>query len=165
MKLHCNLAKVVEFGLFILLTFVLCAGAQGQTFTVLHAFTGQLDGGNPLGTPTLGADGNFYGTTYYASATQRGTAYKLALVGGDWTVSTLYTFGTGGQTDGQNPYGNLLFSGGILYGVAWEGGASVLSLACVPHRMQIPFALCLPCGPPGCTTFKAVMANIHFLAI
>ena len=93
------------------------------------------------GTPTLGADGNFYGTTYYASATQRGTAYKLAPAGGGSTVTTLYTFGTGGPTDGQNPYGNLLFSGGTLYGVAWEGSAynfgTVFSLRPAPNANPV----------------------------
>jgi uncharacterized repeat protein (TIGR03803 family) len=39
-----------------------------------------------------------------------------------WTEKVLHAFGTG--TDGQNPYGGLVFgSGGNLYGTTIYGGA------------------------------------------
>jgi uncharacterized repeat protein (TIGR03803 family) len=38
---------------------------DGWTYTSLHDFTGGSDGANPVGGPTLDANGNVYGTTYY----------------------------------------------------------------------------------------------------
>ena len=67
--------------------------------------------------------GDLYGTTYYNSSTGRGTAYKLSHAGTGWVLTTLYTFGAGGPTDGRNPYGSLVRdSSGVFYGAAWEGG-------------------------------------------
>ncbi len=126
MKLDsCRTARAVSLALVVFAIFVVvCAAAQAQTFSVLHTFTGQSDGGTPLGTPMLDAKGNFYGTTYYNSSTGYGTAYKLGLIGQNWVTTTLYTFGSGGQADGQNPYGNLVQdSKGIFYGAATWGGS------------------------------------------
>lgn len=105
--------------------FVLCGTIQAQTFTVLHTFTGQGEGGVPLGTPIMDAKGALYGTTYYNGTTGWGTAYKIAPSGSSWVLTTLYTFGAGGQTDGQNPYGNLVLdSKGVLYGTTPWGGTN-----------------------------------------
>ena len=51
----------------------------GGTFTNLYTFTGGNDGGYPQAAPTLGADGNLYGTTSDAGADQAGTVYRLSL--------------------------------------------------------------------------------------
>ena len=38
--------------------------ASGQTYTTLHAFTGNSDGGYPLAPVILDSKGNLYGTTF-----------------------------------------------------------------------------------------------------
>jgi hypothetical protein len=48
------------------LSLSLCAFAPAQTYTVLHSFTGGLDGSQPLTTLTRDAAGNLYGTTPWA---------------------------------------------------------------------------------------------------
>ncbi|HUK74100.1 MAG TPA: choice-of-anchor tandem repeat GloVer-containing protein [Candidatus Bathyarchaeia archaeon] len=145
MKLnHSRPAGAVWLAIFVCATFVvLCGTAQGQTFSVLYTFTGQHDGGNPLGTPMMDANGNFYGTTYYNGTTGWGTVYKLSPQSSGYVMTTLYTMGSGGATDGQNPYGNLVQdSSGVLYGAAWEGGTydvgTVFSLRPYPKALPIP---------------------------
>ncbi len=126
MKLESYRLRVICLAFVLSVIFVLCGTAQAQTFTVLHTFTGQGDGGVPLGTPMMDAKGTLYGTTYYNGSTGKGTAYKIGSSGGGaWTLTTLYAFGTGGQNDGQNPYSNLVLdSKGVLYGTTPWGGAN-----------------------------------------
>ena len=157
MKLaNCRLASATWLALAILLMLALCGAAQAQTFTVLHYFTGQADGGMPLGTPTMDAGGNFYGTTYYNGSTGWGTAYKLAPAGSGYVLTTLYTMGAGGPTDGQNSYGNLVFNHGTLYGAAWEGGANnfgtVFSLR--PSPRAFPVSALSPMWPTWLHSFN-----------
>ncbi len=104
----------------------------------------------------LDTKGNFYGTTYYNSATGWGTAYKLGLIGQNWVLTPLYSFGSGGPTDGQNPYGNLVEdSAGVLYGAAWEGGAfdvgTVFSLR--PSPKAFPVSVASPMWPTWLHSF------------
>jgi uncharacterized repeat protein (TIGR03803 family) len=89
------------------------------TFTILHAFTGGTDGGNPNGPPIQATDGNFYGTTWFGGAHGDGTVYKVTSGG---ALTTLYSF-TGG-TDGSGPSAPLVQgTDGNLYGSAQFGGA------------------------------------------
>jgi len=89
------------------------------TFTLLHAFTGGADGGQPEGPPIQASDGNFYGSTSIGGAQGQGTVYKLILGG---TLTTLYSF-TGG-TDGSVPSGPFVQgTDGYLYGSTQLGGA------------------------------------------
>jgi len=46
-------------------------------FTVLHTFTGGLDGGNPKGDLIIDSAGNLYGTTYVKGRFDSGTVFKL----------------------------------------------------------------------------------------
>ena len=87
--------------------------------TVLHAFTGGVDGRYPTAGLTLGNDGNFYGTTSSGgAATNAGTVFKIT-TNGDFT--TLHVF-TGGA-DGGTPRASLtLGPEGDLYGVTSTGG-------------------------------------------
>jgi uncharacterized repeat protein (TIGR03803 family) len=66
------------------------------TLTVLHNFTGLTDGNMPNGGLTLGADGNFYGTTT-AGGTCCGVIFKMTPTG---TLTVLHTFG---GKDGGGP--------------------------------------------------------------
>ena len=93
--------------------------------TVLHVFTGGLDGGNPSGGVILDAAGNLFGVTHDGGSapscssngtTGCGVVYKLSpLAGGGWRESVLYSFFDAG--DGAYPGGSLILdASGNLYG-------------------------------------------------
>jgi uncharacterized repeat protein (TIGR03803 family) len=85
--------------------------------TVLYSFTGQSDGGNPYAAPIEGADGNYYGTTWYDAAQGCGTVYKMTPAG------SLTTFRTFGHTDGCSPIAPLVqVNDGSFYGTTQIGG-------------------------------------------
>ncbi len=97
--------------------------ASGQE-TVLYAFTGGADGGNPYAGIILDSAGNLYGTTVNGGLTNCpggcGVAYKVTPSGQE---TVLYSF-TGGA-DGANPYAGLIRDpAGNLYGTTSEGGGS-----------------------------------------
>jgi uncharacterized repeat protein (TIGR03803 family) len=90
------------------------------TATILHHFTGQADGGDPLGALVY-QDGNLYGTTRFGGSAGNGVVYELSPSSGGWTETVLYTF-NGGVNDGANPYGGVIFdSAGNLYGTTSGG--------------------------------------------
>jgi uncharacterized repeat protein (TIGR03803 family) len=92
----------------------------GGTETVLHSFAGPpSDGLDPeLGSLTLDAAGNLYGTTALGGEFRQGTVFKVTAKG---TESVLYNF-TGGA-DGGNPVGGVaLDNAGNLYGTASSFG-------------------------------------------
>src|ERR1700683_2168502 len=47
----------------VLVPWILGRAAQAQTFTLLHAFTGGAEGGDPAGGLVMDGEGNLYGTT------------------------------------------------------------------------------------------------------
>jgi uncharacterized repeat protein (TIGR03803 family) len=104
----------------------------GWKETVLHVFTGGVDGGNPAGGLILDSAGNAYGVTndggdasvcVVDGRTGCGVVFRLSpLVGGGWKETVLYTFTD--ASDGANPAGNLtLDATGNLYGVAGFGSS------------------------------------------
>jgi len=101
---------------------IVTAGLQAQTFTVLHTFTGQGDGSNPIAGLTLDRAGNLYGTTSNLQFPPgNGTVFKLSRAGSGWILNTLYAFQ--GGTDGANPQARVIFGpDGTLYGTTTYGG-------------------------------------------
>lgn len=88
---------------------------QAWTEKVLYNFTGNNDGGEPMGNVLLGADGNLYGTTAGYGQSNYGTIYRLTPDGGNWDFSVLHAFQGGG--DGEVPRDGLIQdSEGTLYG-------------------------------------------------
>lgn len=88
---------------------------------VLHAFTDGSDGRSPYG-GLLSSGGTIYGTTvedgsFGGGQVGGGTVFSLNPATGAETV--LYTFE--GGSDGDSPYGNLIYSGGLLYGTTADG--------------------------------------------
>ncbi len=92
----------------------------GGRETVLHAFTGGADGGNPVGALIRDSSGNLYGVTYTGGAGGAGVVFQVTSAGQE---TVLYNF-TGGA-DGGGPGGPLARdSAGDLCGTASLGGAS-----------------------------------------
>ncbi len=85
----------------------------------LFSFTGS-DGGNPYGDLTY-SSGVLYGMTQYGgpNANQYGNIFSINANGTSYT--DLHDFA---NTDGAYPFGDLVLSGGVLYGMAVNGGAS-----------------------------------------
>lgn len=89
--------------------------------TTLHSFcstSGCGDGEYSYAVPVLGADGNFYGTTYLGGSKGDGTVFKMTPGG---TLTTLHNFG---GADGSEPLAGLAAgSDGNFYGTTNLGGS------------------------------------------
>jgi len=96
------------------------------TLTTLYSFTGNTDGGCPMGGLIQATDGNFYGTTLQGGANAgsngngAGTIFKITPSG---TLTTLYSFcSQSGCTDGEEPLAGLVqATDGNFYGTTYYG--------------------------------------------
>jgi hypothetical protein len=118
-----NFVRVMLFALLIICS----PSAHAQTFTVLHNFTGGVDGSTPEAGLTMDASGNLYGTAGAGGEAGGcgglgcGTVYKLTRRGSGWTFSPLYSF-TGGS-EGAFPVARVIpGANGTLYGSTFAGG-------------------------------------------
>jgi len=104
------------------LSMVLSPSAQGQTFNVIHTFTGGQDGGYPYAGLTLDRAGNLYGTASYGGGgADCGTVFKLVHKSSSWLFSQLYSFA--GYYDACGPSTGVIFGpDGSLYGTTGAGG-------------------------------------------
>ena len=94
--------------------------AQAQTFTVLHNFTGGLDGGSPYAGLSAGRGGTLYGTTS-AGGRGYGTVFELSHRRSGWVFEPI--FGFAGGADGEGPTaGVIIGADGSLYGTTYAGG-------------------------------------------
>lgn len=99
-----------------------CELAAAHQERVLYTFTGQNDGGRPMGTLTFDPARNLYGTTTNGGTYGGGVAFRLSASGSLWSYSVLYSFGAG--SDGLAPTGKLIFdAAGNLYGTTSAGGS------------------------------------------
>jgi uncharacterized repeat protein (TIGR03803 family) len=96
---------------------------DGSDYTLLHSFAGSPSGGSGPTGALIEYDGALYGMTSAGGAADGGTVFKVNPNGTGLAV--LHSF-TGGGSDGSAPFGSLLPSGGVLYGMTWRGGASNL---------------------------------------
>lgn len=107
-------------------------GANAQTFTKIHDFTGP-DGKLPVGTLTMDAGGNLYGTTTSGGTNEHGTVFKLTRHGLSWIFTTLYRF-TGGS-DGFAPCGGVAIGpDGALYGTTSDSGCGADPDYCIYNQ-------------------------------
>jgi uncharacterized repeat protein (TIGR03803 family) len=118
MKTPAAAKKLLLWALFSL------SGCNGfaQTFTVLHHFTTNYDGGYPQS--GLIADGNtLYGTTFRSGPrtgpTLGGTIYRVNTDGSGYSV--LHFFDV---TNGAGPIGGLVLNNGTLYGTTYQAGTN-----------------------------------------
>jgi hypothetical protein len=118
-------ARAIALG--IVLTVVALA-AHAQTFTVLHNFTDQNDGGSPAAGMTVDSHGTFYGTTEYGGDLSCdgggppgcGVLFKFKNTGSGWVLTPIHAF-----NDSQFPtYPGVpaVGSDGNLYDVTFLGG-------------------------------------------
>ncbi len=95
--------------------------ALDGTFTILHKFAdGKPKPALPYTGVTFGPDGYLYGATLNGGKLNKGTVYRLAPDGTDFSV--LHEFN---GPDGENPEGTLVLGAdGQLYGTTLVGGAN-----------------------------------------
>jgi uncharacterized repeat protein (TIGR03803 family) len=101
------------------------AGSASWAKATLYNFTGQADGGYPVGGLVLNDTGILYGVTAAGGVSGAGTAFALKppATGKAWTESVLYSFSGGldGASPGATP---VLGSDGTLYGTSSGGGTA-----------------------------------------
>jgi len=104
--------------LTIVLVFIVSApSVQAQTFTVLHKFTGGLDGAEPPAGVLRDATGNIYGVTEYGGSFNYGTVFQMDA---EDKETVLHSFRGG---EGLWPVGGLIEdAAGNLYGTTSNGG-------------------------------------------
>ena len=117
--------------LFCAAIFATTTWMQAQTFTVLHNFSGGLDGSTPYTGLTMDRAGNLYGTAQYGGFQGNdchltngcGTVFKLARQGAGFIFRPLYQFQGFPSGDGANPLGRVIVGpDGALYGTTAYGG-------------------------------------------
>lgn len=95
--------------------------ALDGTFTVLHNFGGgRPNAALPYTGVVVGPDNYLYGTTLNGGARNKGTVWRIATDGTDYSV--IHEFN---GSDGENPEGALIVgSDGLLYGTTLVGGSA-----------------------------------------
>jgi uncharacterized repeat protein (TIGR03803 family) len=88
---------------------------QGQE-TILHEFTGGLDGAFPDANLIRDTAGNLYGTAYGGGRENKGVVFEIDPAGNE---RVLHDFN---GEDGASPLGSLLLFNGALYGTTAQGG-------------------------------------------
>jgi uncharacterized repeat protein (TIGR03803 family) len=86
------------------------------TENVLHRFSGNPQGANPVG-PLIDVHGALYGTTASGGAYNDGSVFKIS----SGSLQTLYSFK--GYPDGAVPYAGVIEHDGTIYGTTAVGGA------------------------------------------
>ena len=139
-----NLWMAIAASAIAALMLLAASKAEGQTYTLLHNFSGP-DGAAPYGTLTMDRAGNLYGTTYFGGngcgGYGCGTVFKLTHKNSGWILARLYSFQ--GGNDGEYPLAGVTIGpDGSLYGTTSAGGGN-------------PPICTSPVGGPGCgTIFK-----------
>jgi uncharacterized repeat protein (TIGR03803 family) len=91
---------------------------NGAGFEVIYHFNG-INGGNPQGSLTLGADGYLYGLTFSGGINNQGTVFKIKPDGSGF--KKLLDFN---GSNGRYPFGDLVLAGNFFYGMTSEGGST-----------------------------------------
>jgi uncharacterized repeat protein (TIGR03803 family) len=107
-------------------TGLLAMPAAAQTFTLLHSFTGDSDGGSPQAGLILSGN-TLYGTTDFGGSSSNGIVFAINTDGTGFTNLHSFTASFGSypfyaNNDGANPLDGLILSGNTLYGTTDSGG-------------------------------------------
>ena len=96
-----------------------------------HMFTSSVKGLEPYGAALEDGEGNLYGVTSTAGASEtgfNGNVYKLSPVaGGGWTETVIHVFDS---TNGRGPVGLVADGSGGYFGTTAEGGNPSCQLGC-----------------------------------
>jgi uncharacterized repeat protein (TIGR03803 family) len=85
--------------------------------TILHSFSGGVDGGEPQSGLLPDGHGGLFGTASQGGTSGNGTFFHLTpppQPGGTWTITSLHQFA--GGNDGAVPGGDLLEINGVIFG-------------------------------------------------
>ena len=129
---------------------VFAINTNGLGFTNLYYFTNGTDGANPRGSLLL-LSNRLYGTTYNG-ALGSGTVFALNTNGSGFSNVYTFTYNSTApytNSDGAHPEAGLIYSGGSLYGTAYNGGHTI-----VATEYGTVFAISLsppPASPPRLT--------------
>jgi uncharacterized repeat protein (TIGR03803 family) len=132
-------AVLLILAIILAVTIVAAQLAQGQTYQVLHNFTGGHDGATPAGALTLDKKGNLYGTAALGGFQGGdcglnggcGTVFKLTHQTAGWVLTPIHTFTGPANADGADPQGRLLIGpDGDLYGTTLNGGQGLCPFGC-----------------------------------
>ncbi|WP_287130212.1 choice-of-anchor tandem repeat GloVer-containing protein [Candidatus Cyanaurora vandensis] len=93
----------------------------GGTVTTVASFTGGVNGTRPQAGLTVGPNGNLYGTTAGGGPAGLGTIFRVNLAG---SITTLYSFASGGSAGATPRAGLTLGSDGNFYGTTADGGTN-----------------------------------------
>ena len=114
---------------------------RAQTFSVLHNFSGGVDGADPFDGLTADGFGNFYGTTSSGGDADQGAVYKLSNHNGSWILTPLHSF-VGGN-DGAKPYAGVTIGpDGSLYGTTISGGLGCAGGCGTIYKLSPPATVC-----------------------
>ena len=113
-----NRLLVGQSGVLLLLCLA-SANSPAQTYTILHSFTGGVDGGHPAYAQLVLSDTTLYGTTSSGGSSNLGTVFKLDTNGSSYTVLKNFA-----GSDGSYPEGGVVLSGSTLYGTTEQGGSN-----------------------------------------
>lgn len=111
----------------------LSPGPSGWTETVIHLFTNDSDGSNPIGGLIFDASGNLLGTAVHPGTNGGGTAFGLTNANGQWNLNWLTDFGssssaaaltvdTSGNLYGTTVYGGVYGQGTVFKLIPSSGG-------------------------------------------
>lgn len=90
-------------------------------YTILHHFSGAVNGGSlPHGSLCVDS-GTLYGITWEGGTNNKGTIFSIQTDGTGFKI--LHSFG--GAGDGWRPYGSLVSDGSRLYGMTLWGGTGL----------------------------------------
>jgi len=119
--------------------------APDGTKTILHNFSGGLDGQTIYGSVVIDAQGNLYGTTTIGGTFGMGTVFKITPAG---SKTTLYSFV--GGSDGAYPQAGLtLDANGNIYGTTSGGGTPNMGTVFEVTQAGIEKVLYSFSGPDG----------------
>lgn len=105
---------------------IFAINTDGSGFTNLHSFASGGDGQNPVAGMILSGN-SLYGMTPAGGPNFNGTVFAINTDGSSETILHAFSAttppGPSPNGDGVGPYGELILSGGRLYGTAEFGGA------------------------------------------
>ena len=128
------------------------------TFNSLYSFSGGSDGGTPTAVLTLGADGNFYGTTSAGGTNNSGATFQMTP---DGVFTPIYSLT--GDSDGANPVAGLAEGAAShFYGAAEFGGTN--NAGTLFHLFVDPFPS-IVAQPADLTIFAGATASFSVSAL